>query len=256
MVLEGPAADWFFTYAEDIKTWEEFENQIRMRFGNPNQDQGIRQAIHERKQHRNESFAAFVTDIERLNKMLSRPLSSRRKFEVIWDNMRPFYHSKLSTIQVQGLEHLTTLNRGIDAVDSHLHQPPAESKQRQIHHVAVEEEEAENEEPEFIDAIQPFSRPSGIRPQGNRNRPNFRPFNPPNEPRQEPVNQAPTSRQQVANAAATCWNCRQTGHNWRVCQETKSIFCYGCGELGRTIRSCSRCAAMQGTSQNSNSGNQ
>lgn len=150
-----------------------------------------------------------------------------------------------------------TLNRGIDAVDSHLHQTHSDSKQRQIHHVDYEEEEAGNEETECIDAIQPRAGSSGFRPQANRNRPSFRPFNPPGEPRQEPGNQASTSRQQVVtNSTAICWNCRQTGHNWRVCKESKSIFCYGCGELGRTIRSCPKCATMQGTSQNSNSGNQ
>lgn len=195
--------------------------------------------------------------------MLSKPLSKRRQFEIIWDNMRSYYYTKLSTTTVVDLDHLKSLNRGIDAADSHLQQILAKQQQH-VHHVDYEEEEVGAEEMEFVDAIQPHSGPSGFRAQGNRNR-NFRTFNPPREPSQsfntpqEPSNQQPAARQQVfPNSSSSCWNCKQTGHNWRVCREPKSIFCYGCGELGKTIRSCTRCAAAHVTTnpnQNTNAGN-
>lgn len=39
-----------------------------------------------------------------------------------------------------------------------------------------------------------------------------------------------------------CWNCQGVGHGWRRCTQPKLLFCYGCGNLGRTILSCERCA--------------
>ncbi|XP_062701495.1 uncharacterized protein LOC134285198 [Aedes albopictus] len=81
LLLEGPASDWFFTFVDEFEDWPTFERLIKFRFGNPNQDQGIRQRIQERKQQRGESFIAFVTEIEKLNRMLSKPLSRTRKFE-------------------------------------------------------------------------------------------------------------------------------------------------------------------------------
>ena len=72
LLLEGTALDWFFTFVEEFEDWESFEWHIRYRFGNPNQDQGIRQKIHERKQQKGEAFIAFVTEIEKLNLIFNR----------------------------------------------------------------------------------------------------------------------------------------------------------------------------------------
>lgn len=45
LLLEGAASDWFFTFVDDLDTWDVFETNIVYRFGNPNKDQGIRTKI-------------------------------------------------------------------------------------------------------------------------------------------------------------------------------------------------------------------
>lgn len=235
LILEGQASDWFFTYVDEFEEWDDFEEKIRFRFGNPNQDQGIRQKIHERKQQRGESFSAFVSDIERLNKMLSKPLSRRRKFEVVWDNMRPHYRSKTSIIRVRDLDHLILLNHRIDAAEScfHSHQDTRNGEprnQRNIHQVECASSQDETEEREDLDVVDAMVNQEGQRQSGRIQRNGIRHTN--------------TTDQQQRNQTLInqCWNCRKPGHNWRDCKEPRSIFCYGCGELGRTIRSCQRCA--------------
>ena len=121
LFLDGTAYDWFFTFVDEIEDWETFERLIRIRFGNPNQDQGIRTRIQERKQYRNEKFIAFATEIEKLNKQLSKPLSAHRKFQILWENMRPHYRTKLAAApEVKNLKQLLEVCQRIDAVDTSL----------------------------------------------------------------------------------------------------------------------------------------
>lgn len=272
LILEGPASDWFFTYEDEFLIWDDFEQEIRARFGNPNQDQGLRQKINDRKQQRGETFAAFVTDIERLNKMLSKPLSERRKFEVIWDNMRSYYHTRLATINVTNLGQLKALNGGIDAADSRLQQQSDLRNQRHVHNVECELEEQSDDSVEMVEAIGTRPEGRGYKPQTGRsnyaeqNRSNQRNNNQQQQQHHhQPVEQPSRSNavQQVeqqirvdsAISQTNCWNCHRTGHNWRDCQEPRAIFCYGCGMLGRTIRSCPKCFASGGARSSLNQGN-
>lgn len=242
--------------------------KVAGRFGNPNQDQRLRQKINDRKQHRGESFAAFVTDIERLNKMLSKPLSSRRKFEVIWDNMRTYYHTRLAPFTVKNLAQLTELNRGIDAADSRLQQQSDSRNQRQVHNVECELGEHSEDSLEMVDAIGTRPDGRGYKPQTGKssfveqNRSNQRNNNQQQQRVEQPNRSTSVQQaeQQVRADPTTppnaCWNCHRIGHNWRECQEPRAIFCYGCGMLGRTIRSCPRCMATGGARNRLNQGNQ
>lgn len=233
LILEGQASDWFFTYVDEFVDWKDFDDKIRYRFGNPNQDQGIRLKIQERKQQRGESFSAFVSEIERLNKMLSKPLSNRRKFEVVWDNMRHHYRSKIATIDVRDLDHLIKLNHGIDAVDPGFQYSSEMRNQRNVHHVDCNLSDEVSDEPEEIDVI----RTMDVRNQRNQ------------------TNRNTTSETPQKAAQNICWNCRKLGHNWRDCKEAKAIFCFGCGNLGRTIRSCPKCSGSRYQRIDGNQGN-
>ena len=230
MLLEGAASDWFFTYVDELNTWEVFETNITYRFGNPNKDQGIRSKIQERKQQRGESFIAFVTEIEKLNRMLSRPLSQRRKFEVIWDNMRQHYRSKISIVEVQDLQHLTSLNYRIDAADPQLQQFSTETNfRRQVNQLEAEDSDDSSEQVTSINAVS--------------NRPN-RPYPAPNQGSgSRHQKERPRNHETHDNnpRPTKCWNCQEDGHGWRQCSKPRLIFCYGCGSLGRTIRTCERC---------------
>lgn len=230
LLLEGPASDWFFTFVDELEDWQTFERLIKYRFGNPNQDQGIRQKIHDRKQLRGESFIAFVTEIEKLNRMLSKPLSNTRKFEVIWDNMRQHYRSKISIVDVQDLQQLVKLNHRIDAADPTLHQ--LGEPRRTINAVQAEESDYNSDESAMVNSMKPHqikqNRPPPLQNQFQQTRDS-------NQPGAD--NTEPTTQR-------SCWNCQQQGHNWRECRRPKVIFCYGCGNLGRTVRCCERCSAM------------
>ncbi|XP_062704244.1 uncharacterized protein LOC134286619 [Aedes albopictus] len=148
LLLRGDASNWFFTYYQPSWTWSIFETRIRFRFGNPNQDQGNRQRIYDRKQQKGETFIAFVTEIERLNKLLTKPLSNHRKFEIVWENMRPHYRSKLACFSIRDLDQLVQVNYRIDANDPSLH--PIGPKYS-VHN--IENQDVSESEDEEVNAI-------------------------------------------------------------------------------------------------------
>lgn len=233
LLLRDEASNWFFTYYEANWNWDEFEMRIRYRFGNPNQDQGNRQQIYERKQVKGETFIAFVTEIERLNKLLTKPLSPQRKFEIIWENMRQHYRSKLACFQVTNLEDLTRMNYRIDASDPGLH--PISVKHG-VHNIAINSEEEHSDEEEINLLNNGYQR-----------------------------NQRFSKRQDTSGArvesstrSPLCWNCQKNGHFWRDCREAKTTFCYVCGNPGKISTTCDshpRREPQRGASNSQNSGN-
>ncbi|XP_058446835.1 uncharacterized protein LOC131427553 [Malaya genurostris] len=229
-------SDWFFTFVDEFDDWATFEKLIKYRFGNPNQDQGIRTKIQERKQMRGETFIAFVTEIEKLNRMLSKPLSRNRKFEVIWDNMRQHYRSKISIVEVKNLQHLLKLNHRIDAADSNLQQAWEPHPRRPVNNVEVEQSDSESDNLIDVNAMRMRST-EHTKPVANSQY-------------QRIISPSITRNDQSHHKTNdsirpwTCWNCRQEGHAWRDCTKPKVIFCYGCGNLGRTLRCCERCTTI------------
>lgn len=196
-------------------------------YGNPNKDQGNRQKIYERKQQRNETFLAFKMELERLNKLLSTPLDQGRLFEIIWDNMRPHYRSKLACITVRDLNMLEYYAYRIDANDSSLRQREGPLKANNAVHniqVATESEDsysAESETEEVYEIGKKFDKTKRV------------------------TNRTPISSQSRANrenvedtSIPVCWNCNKSGHLWRYCKDPKRIFCYACGNPGKTTVSC------------------
>lgn len=218
----------FFTYYESDWDWVTFEARIRFRFGNPNQDQGNRQRIYDRKQQRGETFIAFVSDIERMNKLLTKPLSKRRKFEVIWENMQQRYRSKLACFTVSSLDELVRLSHRIDATDPSLH--PV-GQRHTINNLEAGSDQQETESEEELNVID----------RRQQRQPDGRPF----RTHDRQLRQQDRSRQGGRTDAAPettrlplCWNCRQHGHFWRECREAKTTFCYVCGNPGKISSTC------------------
>lgn len=139
-ILRGEAYDWYLCYADEFTCWADFERRIRYMYGNPNKDQGNRQKIYERKQLRNETFLTFKMEVERLNKLLSCPLDQDRLFEIVWDNMRPHYRSRLACRDVENLRVLEYYAYRIDANDPSLRQTrEGPAKPGNVHNIEADD---------------------------------------------------------------------------------------------------------------------
>lgn len=223
-ILRGEAYDWYLCYSDEFRNWEDFEERIRYMYGNPNKDQGNRQRIYERKQQRNETFLAFKMEIERLNKLLSTPLDQGRLFEIIWDNMRPHYRSKLACINVRDLYMLEYYAYRIDANDSSFRQREVPVRTANaIHNI---EATTESEKSYSSDSEAEEVNEVGRKFDKTKNRVLMN--------QQSRVNRETPEDKNIP----LCWNCNKTGHLWRYCKEPRRIFCYACGNPGKTTVSC------------------
>lgn len=239
-ILRDGAYDWYLCYANEFQSWEDFERKIRYMFGNPNRDQGNRQKIYERKQQRNESFLLFKMEIERLNKLLTNPLGQERIFEVIWDNMRPHYKSRLACRPVRDLPTLEYYAYRIDANDPALRQT-RDPAPRNVHNVEVEDDEQGSySESEEVNAIGGrFGRNRRPREEGSG----------PNRP------QANASTPTKDPPKFICWNCRKPGHLWRDCRLERTVFCYTCGAPDQMTNSCDNHRGSTQRREQENAGN-
>lgn len=242
--LKGEAYDWWFTKEDRFTSWRRFEGEIRFRYGNPNRDRGIRGQIRELKQRRGESFIAYVTEVEKLNQCLERPFSSRTLFELIWENMRPHYRSKLSVITIEDLDHLIEINHKIDANDQTLYRT-GQNLRPEVHHLEAEDDSEDydsEEEDAHVYAIQNRQQqPGGKPPHTSENKPKQQTgYKPQQQPRNNPQQHNSSSRPQARfqTPRNKCWNCLKEGHIWKDCREPKRVFCYACGNMGRTTRNC------------------
>lgn len=239
--LKGEASDWWFTREHVCTSWKTFESEIRFRFGNPNRDRGIKRQLRELQQKRGETFVAFVTEVEKLNQCLKRPHSNRTVFELIWENMRPHYRSKLATIRVDNLEHLLDLNHRIDANDVSLFRTgnSTRGEVNKLYTQDLSDDSYSSQDEVQVNAIQRKQKPS----RNTQTTSSHRDQDLARGSQASRVNQTaePSRAAYVTdNSIVKCWNCQKTGHHWRTCQEAKMIFCYACGNLGRTTRTCER----------------
>lgn len=222
--LKGEVYDWWFTREDRFTTWSKFEDEIRFRYDNPNRDRRIMAQIRDLKQRRGETLIAFLTEVEKLNQCLQRPFSSETLFELVWENMRPHYRSRLSIMDIYDFEQLIRVNHKIDASDPNFYKSPT-SGRGDVNH--LEAEESYDEEQEDINVpVQLIQRTQRDSRQALPVRSQQNPTS-----SQRPDQQRPTS-------IVSCWNCQRPGHIWRNCTESKIIFCYACGKVGRTTRTC------------------
>lgn len=221
--LKGEAYDWWFTREDRFSKWSKFEDEIRFRYGNPNRDRGIKTQIRELKQRKGETFIAYVTEVEKLNQCLQKPFSSSTLFELVWDNMRPHYRSKLSIMEIDDLEHLIKINHKIDACDPNFYRCPT-TQRNDVHHIEPEDSESDSSEEDVplrvVQKVQRTVRKSS------------------DSPNEQPKFTSSRQEEQRRTTSIACWNCQKSGHTWRECNERKVLFCYACGRLGRTTRNC------------------
>lgn len=174
-------------------------------------------------------------EVERLNKLLSSPLDQSRLFEIIWDNMRPHYRSRLACRTVRDLRMLEYYAYRIDANDPTFrgHREGHNKTTGNLHNIEADQSSdaqslySDSEEVNAVD--KKFNRE-------RRSRDDCRQLD--KRGPETPI--TPQANQEVPRDATRmlCWNCGKTGHTRRFCREEKRIFCYVCGTPGKTSVNC------------------
>lgn len=218
---DSAAEVWYYTYSTKFTSWKMFKYMIKLRFGMPNTDRVTEKQIRDRKQMPQETFIAYVAEIERLTQKLTKPLNDRYKLNIILENMRDCYRPHLAFIDLDHVN-LDTLTSLCFDLDKALYQTYTTKRTYNVHNLCegVESQEETEGSDEDINAIT-----------SHRNR---------TKQRQEPkVNQKGSEQTQSDEQSnILCWNCRQFGHYWRDCKRPKRMFCHICGEVNVMVSTC------------------
>lgn len=217
---DSAAEEWYYTYSSKFTTWKIFKYMLKLRFGMPNTDRVTEKQIRDRRQLPQETFIAFVAEIERLAQKLTKPLDEKYKLNIILENMRDCYRPHLAFIDLDhiNLDALTSLCFDLDKALYQTYTP--KSKTYNVHNLSegVEPQEDTEESEEEINAVSTHKQKT--------------------KQRQEPKNTQRPEEGSSQQNNVLCWNCRQFGHFWRDCTKQKRMFCHICGQINVMIATC------------------
>jgi hypothetical protein len=218
-LFSGDAEKWYDANQAKLHTWQALENALKDDFLPKDYDKLLMKQIIARKQHDKEDFQTYHTNMELLFQKLSRQRSERKKLEIIYDNLKVYYKSKLFNTQIKDISHLKRLCKEIEAFD-----PGYFSRERK--------------------------KEVGSLDQGGRS--NFRKNERKSSPERKSEKQETHSedQQQKPDGESSknflCWNCGQGSHSWRDCKARRKMFCFRCGKKAVTVRSCDVCNKKAG----------
>lgn len=226
-LFTGRAKLWFHAIGERAQTWDDLVDSMRHEFLPANYDWVLMYEIANRAQRTNETYAEYSTHMMALFRCISMPMSEEHKLYIVQKNLLPKYSSLVAPLRISTLADLSEACRGIDdqsAKPSVLlpfqlqHQTrnnhPTLVRSRDIYEIAGEIESPPTEID--VEAIQ--------RNQSNVARPN---------PRNDASNAGNMERKKPK-----CWNCDSEQHMNKDCREKRRIFCYTCGKVGFTCKTC------------------
>lgn len=217
-LFAGDALLWYRTC--NFSDWDDLVRQLRESFQPYDYEFALWDEIRRRTQGAQERVLNYVVAMENLFRKLSEVPPELTKLNIIRRNLLPFIQSRLATYEVSNIQHLIRLCRAVEETESRVQRfvpPPTNVRQllepelaykKPSYHAAVLDVNSERMSSGFSD-----------------------------DPRADLLIDAINS-----NRTLTCWNCEGSGHGFRQCQHSKTVFCYKCGKKEVTTKTCPRCS--------------
>lgn len=249
-LFNGAAKTWFMTgfENEDFMSWEELKEELKREFLSPDHDHTSEIRAIARKQGPRETFQDYFIELQKIFNSLTKPMTERRKFEIVFRNMRADYKGHVVSSEIDNLADLKKFGRRLDATywykyhtsnnDSNTRGKPAQvneintgtkpkskaksddkQKSRTFHNSALDRRGSDEE-----GESRPRKSKSPLR------------FNEQKEGLQILVEKYKPLKD------GHCFNCRLQGHHARDCDRPKHKYCQKCGFMNVDTSSCPWCA--------------
>lgn len=208
-LLRGTALNWF--RSETIKNWDELVKKLKEYFLPYDYEFSLYEEIRKRSQGPHEKVIVYIASMQNLfNRLQNKPDEETR---VVWirRNLLPYIQNALALQSIKTVEQLTKYCRSIEetSLRSQQYCPPSTNYRNLL-------------EPQLA-----YHKPSGIPHTAVISR---------DGPSVPPVASVDTSKPN-----RSCWNCGNTGHNFRVCTSYRRKFCFKCGYKNVVIKDCPKC---------------
>lgn len=280
--LTGIAARWYDVHRDRWTSFEEFAEDCKNRFSDPDFQFELMQDIHRRTQGEYEPVADFLTCMLSMFDRLSPKLSEYEEINFAHRNLLPRLHLTIPRISIRNFvqfEQIAVAAEKSFRVAKSYQPPPrpegsllpdlayrgttTRPKHRYREPLNRMDEEPNSDEGDLEELLMinhTTNKESATTSDRSKNKANKKPSlskgSSDKEEARSPNKEyhhnssAPTKDMKSKDStdrspSFTCWNCDQTGHRHNDCKEPKNIICYGCGRKNVTKPRCPNCSGNE-----------
>lgn len=245
-LFSGRARDWFLDGYEnkEFRNWYQLKKELKREFLPPDLDFQLEIQATNRRQGRGEKFVDYFHEMQKIYHSMTKPISDRRKFDIIWRNMRHEYKNAMTGANIHSLHKLKRFGRTVDENNWYLYQKSAEnqkSRNSQLNEISGFKEKSKKDQSGNNVSTRVFQN-SKYNKFGKNESESDKPRKPEKEhPRRQenvPLNSMEgSSGGTFKNLVETyrrpplgvCYNCRKPGHHYGECPDKRQKFCRLCG---------------------------
>lgn len=255
-LFKDQAKVWFMAGIEneDFSTWKELVSELKREFLSPDHDHVNETRAISRKQSSKERFSDFLAEMQKIFNSLTRPMTEKKKFEIVFRNLRADYKAHVIAANIDNLADLKKFGRQLDATywfkyNSNPQETVPSRNRAQVNEVSFGQKPRQN--PPADDPNKKFKSREFYRSTSARSE-----EEPAKSKTQEPAKPTPSKPKSDDNAKGLqvllekyqipkpgiCFNCRLPGHHSKECEGPKHKFCRKCGFLNYDTDKCPFCA--------------
>lgn len=255
-LFTGRAKDWYIDGVDngDFRNWSELKRELKREFLPPDLDFQLEIQATNRRQSRGERFSDYSHDMQKIFQCMTKQLSERRKFDLIWRNMRHDYKNALTGAGIRSLSKLKKYGRKIDENFSFLQkQNDTRARPNQVSEITSNREKgnsgnsgnntrvftnSKNQSKPKLSGEGKEEQPPKVGKESGKGRV---------EEKIQPMEGSSTgtmlaiAEQYRRPPIGTCYNCRTHGHHYVECPEPRHKFCRVCGFLDVFTSACPVC---------------
>lgn len=244
-LFTGRAKDWFMEGMEnrDFRNWTQLKSELKREFLPPDLDFQLEIQATNRRQARGEKFVDYLHDMQKIFQSMTRSISEKRKFEIIWRNMRFDYKNAMTGACIKSLPKLKRYGRIVDENNWSIFQKPFENSSKprsnQLNEISTPSKtnntqqktknnkqiEASKQQKQKVEEEQQKTHEGQVEPMEGSTKGTLKML----------------VEQYKRPPIGTCYNCRKQGHYYFECEEPRHTFCRICGFPDVLTKTCPRC---------------
>lgn len=259
-LFTGRAKEWYIDGIEngDFRNWSELKKELKREFLPPDIDFQLEIQATNRRQIRGEKFSDYFHEIQKLFQSMTKQLSEKRKFNIIWRNMRHDYKNALTGADIKSLSKLRKYGRRIDENFSFIQKQSEQtnrSRNNQVSEMTSDQNRNQKSAGSSGNNTRTFTnnKYNQTKPKGSGEEKGDQKGKAGNEKgkreegKVEPMEgSAKSTMQALVNKyqrppIGTCYNCRKHGHHYVECSEPRRKFCRLCGFSDVFTSNCPFC---------------
>lgn len=247
---------------EEFRSWKELVKELKREFLTHDHDYQSEFKAITRRQGPKEKFKDFMYEMQKIFDSRTQPMTEKKKFEIVFRNMRSDYKSHAVSSEIDNLVDLKNMGRKLDEVFRYKYNNTSENYQK-----------PKNSQ---VSELKSFSRPTNNKSKSenssksiktktfysSKESENTKPkekahttsdTNKTNTP-EKPLSTADPMQGSCAGTLnklldqytppkpGVCFNCREYGHHFNDCEEEFEKFCKRCGFHDTDTFKCPYCA--------------